>query len=226
MAKKILIVEDEEDIVELLTYNLSKNGFQVSSVSQGEEAVRSVRQNKPDLILLDLMLPGLDGMDVCRLLKRESSTRHIPIVMVTAKGDEADIVSGLELGADDYVTKPFSPKVLLSRIKAILRRDGQSKEAASFVGLHGIEMDLDQRRVRCDGKEINLTYSEFQALHLLLSHPGRVFTRNQMIEEVHGHNHIVVDRTVDVLLVNLRKKLGSKGELIETVRGVGYRLKD
>lgn len=229
-GKTILVVEDEEDVLELLRYNLDKNGFAVETATSGEEAIEKARRMHPDLILLDIMLPGLDGLDVCKILKRHAETERIPIVMVTAKGDEADIVAGLEVGADDYITKPFSPRVLVARVKAVLRRPARSAPPADaeaqVVRAHGVEIDPNRHRVTIKGKPVDLTSTEFRLLHFLASRPGWVFTRYQIVDAVHGQDYPVTDRSVDVQIVGLRKKLGTAGKLIETVRGVGYRFKD
>jgi two-component system, OmpR family, alkaline phosphatase synthesis response regulator PhoP len=202
----------------------------VETATSGEEAMDKARRMHPDLILLDIMLPGLDGLDVCKVLKRHADTERIPIVMVTAKGDEADIVAGLEVGADDYITKPFSPRVLVARVKAVLRRPARSAPPADaeaqVVRAHGVEIDPNRHRVTIKGKLVDLTSTEFRLLHFLASRPGWVFTRYQIVDAVHGQDYPVTDRSVDVQIVGLRKKLGAAGKLIETVRGVGYRFKD
>jgi two-component system alkaline phosphatase synthesis response regulator PhoP len=228
MAKEtILVVEDEEDIRELLKYNLEKEGYQVFGAATGEEALKNVRDRLPDLILLDLMLPGIDGLDVCRRLKGEAQTRHLPIVMLTAKGEEADIVTGLELGADDYVTKPFSPRVLLARLRAALRRRSLPLPPAT-APLKADELVIHPGRheVLLQGQPILLTVTEFRLLHLLVRQPGWVFTRSQIVNEVHGDDYPVSDRSIDVQIVSLRKKLGGFGSHLETVRGIGYRFKE
>ncbi|MBN1818795.1 MAG: response regulator [Sedimentisphaerales bacterium] len=231
MAREtILVVEDEEDVLELLRYNLDKNGFTVVTAMTGEDAIVKARSVKPNLILLDLMLPNVDGLEVCKTLKKDPSTEPIPIIMVTAKGDEADIVTGLEIGADDYITKPFSPRILIARVKAVLRRPARSMipEPAESppLRLHGIEIDPGRRRVLVKGKPIELTSTEFGLLYFLASRPGWVFTRYQIVDAVHGTDYPVTDRSVDVQVVGLRKKMGSCGKYVETVRGVGYRFKD
>ena len=228
MAREtILVVDDEEDILELVQYNLSRAGFKTSCVTSGEEALRVVRGTPPDLILLDLMLPGVDGLEVCRLLKRDPKTAHVPVVMLTAKGEEADVVAGLELGADDYVTKPFSPRVLLARVKAVLRRRvSAEQEDAATLQTHGIVINPQRHEVLLEGEPVTLTYTEFRLLHYLARRPGWVFTRQQIIDAVRGEGYPVTDRAVDVQVVGLRKKLGTSGRLIETVRGVGYRFRE
>jgi two-component system alkaline phosphatase synthesis response regulator PhoP len=228
MAKqKILVVDDEEDILELLRFNLAKEGYDVSTESTGEEALSTARAESPDLILLDLMLPGMDGLEVARRLKGEPSTKNLPIVMLTAKGEESDIVAGLELGADDYITKPFSRKVLASRIRAVLRRkQGKPKEEDGVLAVHDLLIHPGRREVLVKGKPVDLTFTEFGILNFLARRPGWVFTRFQIVDAVRGDEYFVTDRSVDVQVVGLRKKLGSAAKYIETVRGVGYRFKE
>ncbi len=228
MAKeKILVVDDEEDILELVGYNLEKNGYEVTCVATGEAALESARGQPPDLVLLDLMLPGVDGLDVCKLLKRDPKTAHIPVVMLTAKGEEADIVAGLELGADDYVTKPFSPRVLLARIRAVLRKHTPSPDDdTATIRVHELVINPVRHEVTVANGPIELTNTEFRLLQFLARRPGWVFTRNQIIDAVRGEDYPVTDRSVDVQVVGLRKKLGKHGAYIETVRGVGYRFKE
>ncbi len=228
MAKEhILAVEDEEDIQELIAYNLRKDGYEVTSVVSGEDALKKARAKPPGLVLLDLMLPGIDGLEVCKILRNDPKTSHIPIIMLTAKGEEADIVTGLELGADDYIVKPFSPRVLIARMKAVLRRNELKKdEGLRTIKIHDLVINPGRREVLVKNKPVDLTYTEFQMLHFLASRPGRVYTRYQMIDAVRGTEYAVTDRSVDVQIVGLRKKLGAAGRLIETVRGVGYRFKD
>ncbi len=228
MAKEsLLVVDDEEDILELLNYNLSKEGYQTTGVTSGEEALQAIKAKAPDLVLLDLMLPGMDGLEVCRLLKSEAGTKHIPIIMLTARGEEADVVTGLELGADDYITKPFSPRVLLARVRAVLRRRKTMLPAAEApLRIHELEIHPGRHEVLVEGQRLDLTLTEFRLLHLLASRPGWVFTRSQIIDKVHGENYPATDRSVDVQIVTLRKKLGICGKYLETVRGVGYRFKD
>ncbi len=224
--ERILVVDDEEDILELVTFNLVKEGYQVVTAASGEEALRQTKHGTPDLILLDLMLPGLDGLDVCRELKNNVDTGHIPIIMLTAKTEDADIVSGLELGADDYITKPFSPRVLLARLKAVLRRRKLEAAPESPLVVHDIAIHLDRHEVLVKGNPIPLTATEFSILHFLARRPGRVFTRDQIITAVKGDDYPVTERSVDVQIVGLRKKLGAAGDCVETVRGVGYRFKE
>jgi two-component system alkaline phosphatase synthesis response regulator PhoP len=226
-AEHILVVEDEEDILELVSYNLTKAGYRVTSVTSGEDAIKSARSKQPDLVLLDLMLPGVDGLEVCNTLKRDHRTANIPVVMLTARGEEADIVSGLELGADDYITKPFSPRVLLARIKAVLRRKMKAPvEEQAVIKLKDLVMHPGRHEVTARGKRVDLTSTEFRILHLLVRRPGWVFTRQQIIDAARGEDYAVTDRSVDVHISGLRKKLGPFGAQIETVHGVGYRFKE
>jgi len=226
-SEKILIVEDEEDVVELVRYNLVKEGFKCEFAYNGRKGLEMARSVSPDLVLLDLMLPEIDGLEVCKKLKSSRQTADIPIIMVTAKSDEADIVTGLELGADDYITKPFSPKVLVARVRAVMRRKStQTAEETSVIRIHDIQIDLGRHKVHVKDKEIELTSTEFGLLHFLASRPGWVFTRYQIVDGVHGSDYPVTDRSVDVQIVGLRKKLGAAGKYIETVRGIGYRFKE
>jgi len=225
--EKILVVEDEPEILELVRYSLEKQGHRVSCAASGEEALRMVRAEVPDLIVLDLMLPGMDGMEVCRNLKRQSATETVPIVMLTAKGEEADVVAGLEMGADDYVTKPFSPRVLVARLRAVLRRKAAEPVAeTAAIRINDVVIDPGRHEVLVRGKPVELTATEFRVLHVLAQRPGWVFTRYQIAGSIHGGDLVVTDRSIDVQIVGLRKKLGSAGHYIETVRGVGYRLKE
>jgi two-component system phosphate regulon response regulator PhoB len=228
MAKEtILVVEDEEDIRELLKYNLEKEGYQVLGAATGEAALKAVRDGVPDLILLDLMLPGLDGLEVCRRIRSAAPTQRLPIIMLTAKGEEADIVTGLELGADDYVTKPFSPRVLLARLRAVLRRRSLPLPPETAPLKTGeLVIHPGRHEVLLQGQPIPLTATEFRLLHLLVRKPGWVFTRSQIVDEIHGDDYPVSDRSIDVQIVSLRKKLGPFGSHLETIRGIGYRCKD
>jgi two-component system phosphate regulon response regulator PhoB len=228
----VLVVEDEEDIRELVSYNLLKEGYQVAGVASGEDALAAVESKTPDLILLDIMLPGLDGLKVCRKLKENPEFESIPIVMLTAKGEEADIVAGLNMGADDYVTKPFSPKVLLARLQAVLRRAEANRDASpeeqesETVEIRELMIHPGRHEVFVRRKPVELTATEFKLLHFLAQRPGWVFTRQQILDGVHGDNYAITDRAVDVQVVGLRRKLGTAGDYIETVRGVGYRFKE
>jgi two-component system phosphate regulon response regulator PhoB len=228
MAKeKILVVDDEEDILELVRFNLSREGYQVTGTLTGEDALRKVRSDAFDLIVLDLMLPGMDGLAFTKTLKNDPRLRNIPIIMLTAKGEEADIVTGLELGADDYITKPFSPKVMIARVRTALRRHKEEPEdEMAIVKIHDLEINPGRRSVLARGDVIDLTYTEFQVLLLLAKRPGWVFTRSHIVDSIRGNDYPVTDRSVDVQIVGLRKKLGVFGKYIETVRGVGYRFKE
>ena len=221
--KQILIIEDEPDIQELLSFNLDNNGYKVYTASNGEKGLEVARKEHPDLILLDLMLPGINGLDVCRIIKSDQDTSGISIIMLTALGQEEDIIKGLETGADDYVTKPFSLQVLEARIKSVLRRVPENIENTKTIKIHDIQIKPRTREVKINGETPELTFTEFQILHLLASHPGWVFTRYQIIDKIRGDNYPVTDRSVDFQIVGLRKKMGDKGNLIQTVRGVGYR---
>ncbi len=221
---KILIVDDEESIRELVGFNIQSIGYSTEYAPDGSEAVKAARLITPSLIILDLMMPGINGLEVCRILKNDTLTASIPILMLTAKGEEEDIIKGLEMGADDYVTKPFSIKVLLARVNALLRRNQQTqggdREELTFDEL---TIHSGKREVAVKGEKIELTYTEFQILFTLASHPDWVFTRNQLIDEVRGEDYPVTDRSIDFQIVGLRKKLGASSRFIKTVRGVGYR---
>ena len=227
-SREILVVEDEKDIQELVRYNLAKEGYAVQCMTTGEEALRAIRASVPDLVILDLMLPGISGLDVCRSIKSDQATRQIPVVMLTAKGEEADIVSGLELGADDYVTKPFSPRVLLARIRAVLRRAESVTPPAEEapIKVRGLLIHPGRHQVLWQGEPVTLSPTEFRVLKFLATQPGWVFTRYQIADAIHGGDAIVTDRSIDVHIANLRKKLGDAGQYVETVHGVGYRFKD
>ena len=224
-SKNILVVEDDLDIRELISFNLQNEGHQVFEAKDGEAGIDKAREKLPDLILLDLMLPGIQGLDVCRIIKSDQETKEIPIIMVTALGQEEDIVKGLETGADDYITKPFSIKVLIARVNAVLKRSIEvGEDKSKDILINGINIKTRSREVRVNENLINdLTFSEFQILYLLAGHPGWVFTRYQIIDKIRGDNYPVTDRSVDFQIVGLRKKLGDAGKLIKTVRGVGYR---
>lgn len=225
--EKILVVDDEEDILELLRYNLAREGYQVVCAASGEKALKKIKSVPLDLIVLDLMLPGIDGLEVTKKLKNDPENRNIPIIMLTAKGEEADIVTGLELGADDYVTKPFSPRILIARIRAVIRR--QAKEAVDYtseIQINDLVIHPGMRNVLVKGERVELTFTEFQVLLFLARRPGWVFTRSQIVDAIRGDGYPVTDRSVDVQIVGLRKKLGPCGKYIETVRGVGYRFKE
>jgi two-component system, OmpR family, alkaline phosphatase synthesis response regulator PhoP len=228
MAKEnILIIEDDRDIRELIDYNLSKEGFKTNCVSDGESAIKITKSKTFDLCLLDLMLPDIDGLEICKTFKRDSRLAAMPIIMVTAKGEESDIVIGLEMGADDYITKPFSPKVLIARIKTVLKRKKlPSPDENSPIAIGDILIHPGRREVTISGNAIDLTFTEFQLLRLLAGKPGWVFTRYQIVDAIKGEDYPVTDRSIDVHIVGLRKKLNNYGKYIETIRGVGYRFSD
>jgi phosphate regulon transcriptional regulator PhoB len=227
MAKgQILVIDDEKDLIELVCYNLEKEGYQVKGALNGELGLAAAARDLPDIILIDLMLPGIDGLEVCRLLRSDKRTSRIPVIMLTAKSAESDRVLGLELGADDYVTKPFSPRELTARIKAVLRRTSIPQAPSDVIRRGGLSIDLARREVSCGREAIVLTATEFRLLQYLADHPGRVFSRTQLIDSVLGKDVSVVDRTIDVHITGLRKKLGDCGEWIETVRGFGYRFRE
>lgn len=225
--ESILVVEDEEDILELVRYTLTKDGYRVETAESGERALKALTSKRPDLIVLDLMLPELDGLEVCRTLKSDPRTHHIPVVMLTAKGEESDIVAGLELGADDYITKPFSPRVLVARIRAVLRRRSRAElKDTDTVSIHDLVIHPGRHEVLLAGEPLSLTYSEFKLLHLLARRPGWVFTRYQIVDAIRGIDYPVTERAVDVQIVGLRKKLGEAGKYIKTVRSVGYKFQE
>ena len=223
--KKILIIEDEESIGELIEFNVRKNGFEARRVDSAEEALKILERDSFDLILLDLMLTGMDGLDFCKIFKGNSKYRQAPIIMLTARSEDADIVSGLEFGADDYMTKHFSPRVLIARIKARLRPNAETESGKQKkkISRSGIEVDMECHEASANGAPLSLTANEFSILALFLSNPGRVYTRDDIINHMHGPGYAVTDRAIDVQIVGLRKKLGGLSCLIETVRGVGYR---
>lgn len=225
--ERILIVDDEEDILELVQYNVEREGYQTLCAVTGEQALQIVQTDKVDLVILDLMLPGINGLEVAKSIKRNPQKADIPIIMLTAKGEETDIITGLELGADDYITKPFSPKILLARIRAVIRKNrNQVEDTDAVLHHHGISIHPGRRVIKINGKSVDLTYTEFQILYYLAGRPGWVFTRTQIVDAVRGDNYSVTDRSVDVQMVGLRKKLGPYGKCLETVRGVGYRFRE
>ena len=219
----ILVIEDDPDILELIQFNLEKHSFKVSTAASGELGLQFAKEFQPDLILLDVMLPTMDGHTVCRNLKEIPETKNIPIIMLTAKNEESDIVVGLELGADDYMGKPFSPRELYARIKALLRRSRPTQENRNFLHCGPISLDTEKHEIFFEGNQIHLTLTEFNILKTLISKPGRVFSREQLIRNVMGDQTYVIDRNVDVHIRALRKKLGEKSEFIKTIRGVGYK---
>lgn len=222
----ILVVDDEVDILELIRYNLVKEGYSVVAVETGEEALRRVNESLPDLVVLDLMLPGQDGLSVCKRLKSDAATAAVPILMLTAKSEDSDVVAGLELGADDYLTKPFSPRVLIARIRAVLRRRDERSEGTAVQTMRVGELAIDRNRheVVCGNRKVDLSATEFAILWFLASHPKWVFSRTKIIDAIRGEDYAVTERAVDVQILGLRRKLGEYGSYIQTVRGVGYRL--
>ncbi len=223
-ARKIVIVDDEEDILELVRYNLEKEGYDVIAATNGEDGLRLVEKYSPEMLILDIMMPDMDGIEVCRRLRSSRKTASLPIIMLTAKTDETDVVLGLEMGADDYIAKPFSPRVLLARIKTLFRRlAGNDLSTAEVIRRAGFVIDISGRSVIYNGREIELTFSEFEILKLLISHPGRVFSRLQIMKAAREDEYISTERAIDVQILNLRKKLGAGADSIKTVRGVGYK---
>ncbi|WP_028974018.1 response regulator [Spirochaeta cellobiosiphila] len=220
----ILIVEDDADILELIAYNLEAQGYKVLRAGNGENGLRQAKEKEPDLVILDIMLPGIDGLDVCRTIKSTPETGNIPIIMLTAKSEDSDIITGLELGADDYIAKPFSPNILIARIRAVLRRKTEKNTKETVIRVQSIKIDVSRHEVFIDDEPINLSATEFAILKFLAENPGWVFSRNQIIDAVRGGNYPVTERSVDVQILGLRKKLGTQGSCIETVRGIGYRL--
>jgi two-component system alkaline phosphatase synthesis response regulator PhoP len=226
MARElILVVEDEEDIQELLRYNLAREGYEVLCEGSGEEALATVSRVGPDLVVLDLMLPGLDGLEVCRILKSEAATGSLPIIILTAKGEEEDVIAGFDAGADDYVTKPFSPPVLCARVGAVLRRRHAAQAGQeAIVRFQELSIHPGRHEVLVGEQPVQLTHTEFRILQFLASRPGWVFTRGQIVRGVHGEDYPVTSRSIDVQIAALRKKLGEAGAHIHTVRGVGYKI--
>ncbi len=225
-SETLLIIEDDPDIVELLQYNLEREGYRVLVAGDGELGLRLARRHKPDVILLDLMLPGMDGLEVCRSLRGDEATRSISILMVTAKGEESDMVIGLELGADDYIVKPFSPRTLLARIRAVLRRSHPREGSRQRIEIAGVVLDRERHEVSREGEVIPFTRAEFRLLWTLASRPGRVYTRDELVERITAGDGAILDRNVDVHISSIRKKLGPQSDLIGTVRGVGYKCRD
>ncbi|MCP4204392.1 MAG: response regulator transcription factor [bacterium] len=223
--QRIVVVEDEPDILEILRYNLEREGYAVDAFSRGDEALEGIRKNPPDLLLLDLMLPGMDGLEITRLLKRSRETAEIPLIMLTAKDQEVDRIVGLELGADDYLAKPFSPREVVLRVKAVLRRSNGSPSGAETSRVGGLELDIPAHRLLVNGIEVEVTATEFRLIRVLMERAGRVQTRTQLLADVWRYSEDVDSRTVDTHVRRLRKKLGREATRIETVIGVGYRLK-
>ena len=225
--QSVLVVEDEEDIMEVIRFNLEKEGYEVHQALSGEKALQVIENNLPSLVLLDLMLPGINGLDLCRIFKQNDRTKAIPVIMLTAKSEDADIVAGLEMGAEDYITKPFSPRVLLARVRTILRRrESGVKDDSSVIQVEGMQIHPGRHEVTMGENVVDLTPSEFRILHYLARRPGWVYSRDQIIDAIRGHGYVVTDRAIDVQVVGLRKKLGDYGKFIETVRGIGYRFRD
>lgn len=229
---KIVVIEDEPDINEVICYNLEREGYEVISAEDGEQGLESVRAALPDLVLLDLMLPGMDGLEVCKELKSDERTRPVPVIMVTAKGEEKEVVTGLDLGADDYVAKPFGPRELVARVRAVLRRVPEpvpttdDTEQGPRVEVGGLCIDPSRFEVSLDGRPVELTATEFRLLHFMALRPGRVYTRERLVKEARGEDVVILDRNIDVHVRSIRKKLGEEHEFIRTVRGVGYRFRD
>lgn len=223
----VLVVEDEGDILDLITVNLTREGFHVLGAGTGEEGLALARGEAPDLLVLDLMLPGMDGLQVCRELRADPRTRALPVLILTARGEEADVVAGLETGADDYMTKPFSPQVLVARVRSVLRRraDVPGREG-DVLRVRGLVIHPGRHAVLVGERPIDLTATEFRLLHFLARRPGWVFTRNQIVQAVRGDGYPVTERSVDVQIYGLRRKLGGSDDYLETVRGVGYRFRD
>ena len=222
----VLVIDDEKDLIELIQYNLEKEGFQVISAVDGEAGLALASQEIPDVMLVDLMLPGIDGLEVCQRLRRDERTAGIPLIMVTAKDSESDRVVGLELGADDYVTKPFSPRELAARVKAVLRRSSNHKPASEMLRRGSLSIDLTRHEVSCTEEAVSLTATEFRLLQFMATRPGRVFSRADIIDGALGRDVAVLDRTIDVHIMSLRRKLGKCGDWNETVRGFGYTFRD
>ncbi len=226
-ATKVVVIEDEPDILELIEYNLRREGFEVATATTGRTGLAVIGREKPDIVLLDLLLPGLDGLDVCRRLRAVESTRDLPVIMVTARGEEGDVVLGLGVGADDYIHKPFSPRELVARVRAVLRRGPMRGSDPDRRVVRGpLAIDPVKHRIKVDGRRLELTPTEFRLLHFLASHPGRVFTRGQLLDRAVGDRAVVIDRNIDVHVRAVRKKLGPHRGLIRTVRGIGYCFRD
>lgn len=222
----IAIVDDEEDIVELVSHHLKREGFKVKEFYNGRDFLSYIESVVPDLAVLDIMLPGIDGLEICRILKSKARTSSLPIIMLTAKATEADVVVGLELGADDYMVKPFSPRELVARVKTILRRTTNKEEGKKLIRLGSISIDTEKFEAAVEGKKIDLTTTEFKILEVLAEGQGRVYTRDQLLKKkrLWGDDKLVYDRTIDVHIKNLREKLGKAGNSIKTIRGIGYKL--
>lgn len=226
---KILVVDDEESIIELVKFNLEREGYQVVTAKDGDKALNLVREEMPDLIILDVMLPGVDGITVCRNINSNPETKNIPIIMLSARGEEVDKILGLEMGADDYITKPFSPRELVARVKARLRRQAEENSYANRLSVGSLTIDEDRFTISVNGTKLDLTPKEFELLRFLARHPGKVFTRDFLLEKIWGYDYTGDSRTVDVHIRHIRQKLeqlDNSPQLIETVRGIGYRFKE
>jgi DNA-binding response OmpR family regulator len=224
---RIAVIEDETDILEVIVYNLKREGYQTVISKRGDDGLQIIQNQFPALIILDLMLPGMSGLDVCRKLKSDPVTSDIPVIIVSAKGEESDIVLGLGLGADDYICKPFSPRELIARVRAVLRRGSlQDVQMSDQVRIQELVIDTVRHEARIDGDLMQLTATEFRILHQLATQPGRAYTREQLLNRVVGDGVVVVDRNIDVHIRSIRKKLGQHSHLIETIRGIGYRFQD
>jgi two-component system phosphate regulon response regulator PhoB len=224
MPRHIIVVEDETDLAELIALHLRREGYRVGVHGDGTEGMRAIERDPPDLVVLDLMLPGMDGFEICRQMRRDERTAAVPILVVTARGEDADVVTGLELGADDYVVKPFSPRVLVARVRALMRRGSEGERTGEVLRVGPVEVDAGRHELRVEGKVLDVTRTEFRILRFLASRPGRVRTRGEILDALGDAN--VLERTVDVHVAALRRKLGEAGSLLETVRGVGYRVQD
>ena len=226
-ATKVVVIEDESDILELIEYNLRREGFEVATATSGRSGLSVIGREKPDIVLLDLLLPGLDGLDVCRRLRAVESTRDLPVIMVTARGEESDVVLGLGVGADDYIHKPFSPRELIARVRAVLRRGPIRDSDPDRTIVRGpLAINPVRHRIKVDGRRVEFTPTEFRLLHFLASHPGRVFTRGQLLDRAIGDRAVVIDRNIDVHVRAVRRKLGPHRGLVQTVRGIGYCFRD
>ena len=221
----ILVIDDEKDLIELVRYNLENDGFDVIAATDGQSGLDVVKKHRPDLVVLDLMMPGLDGLQVCQQLRADPRSARIPLIMLTAKATEADRIIGLELGADDYITKPFSPREVVARVKALLRRMNARDETQQIIRCGDLSIDLSGHEVSFRGQRVSLTATEFRILEFLAARPGRVFSRDEIIDAALGNDTAVFDRTVDVHITAIRRKLGAGGDYIETVRGFGYKLR-
>jgi two-component system phosphate regulon response regulator PhoB len=221
----ILVIDDEKDLIDLVRYNLEKEGFDVIAASDGQSGLEVASRHAPDLVVLDLMMPGIDGLQICQRLRADPRTARMPVIMLTAKATEADRIVGLELGADDYITKPFSPREVVARVKAVLRRAASQHDQPAVIRSGDLQIDLLGREVTYQNDRISLTATEFRILQFLASRPGRVFSRDEIINAALGNESAVFDRTVDVHITSIRRKLGAAGDQIETVRGFGYKFR-